>query len=134
MADTSRRALLAGLAATPAALTPALAMQAPFGELANPDAALLELIRRYHETDDASDAFDPIFSAAEDRYERPAIPEALYARASDPSQATSCERYGLTTIAANLPGLSATKTPLPRTVSGSLMPLLRRMHANALTK
>jgi hypothetical protein len=70
---------IAAAALASAAVIPAVATAAE-----NPDAALLDLVRRCNEAMDASDAHHVIYNAAEDRYSRPPLPEAIYARATDP--------------------------------------------------
>src|SRR5947209_5268109 len=80
MSDTSRRALLTALSVAPVALVPAL--PAIGGETENPDAQLLDLVRRCIEAMSRTNAFQAILDAAEDRYERAPMPEAMYVRAS----------------------------------------------------
>jgi hypothetical protein len=82
MSDTSRRALLTALSVAPVALAPALPAIA--SETGKPDAQLLDLVRRCIEAMDRTDAFQAILDAAEHRFERAPLPEAMYVRASDP--------------------------------------------------
>jgi hypothetical protein len=77
----SRRAVLpiAAGALASVAVIPTVA-----NAIENPDAALLDLIQRCNDAMNASDAHHVIYNAAEDRYVRPPLPEAMYVRESDP--------------------------------------------------